>query len=189
MPSNDRLTPDEFLVWCEDAVQMPRWRPKLPEFFRHLYYFGLYDEFTQTVDDEMATLRKAIAAETLNIPPAADSQAVERTTDVVLRKTIHSSKSRVNALDRLIDEAVTVADSNKTELVWPKLKILALDGEEPFTGATEMVARKKNGRSVMTEALVYQTDIVKADGSMMDSLTKDALDSRLRRRRPKTQDS
>lgn len=178
----ERITSDEFLEWCKDGDFLPLWRQKLAEFLRHLYFPGdTHNQFPQTVEDELATLRMAMAAaeamrgiHVLSATPAQPPSAVRH----VVRE-----KDRTTELDHLIAEAIKAVGTDETNPVWQSLKEMALSERAPFTGIIDQVTTKK----ATVAALVYETDTVQKDGSMKDRLTKDALASRLRRRRANMQ--
>lgn len=76
MPLGDSLSPVEFLEWCEED-RRARHAEKLPEFLRHIYTLKSYPRFTQTPEDEMEILRKAMAAEALRIPTTVQNRTFE----------------------------------------------------------------------------------------------------------------
>ena len=60
---DERITSDSFLEWCKDGDFLPNWTRRLPEFLRHLYFPGdVHNRYSQTVEDELAILRLAMAA-------------------------------------------------------------------------------------------------------------------------------
>ncbi|MFM0366005.1 hypothetical protein [Paraburkholderia sediminicola] len=80
----ERITSDEFLEWCKDGDFLPTWTLKLVEFLRHLYFPGsAHNPFALTVEDELATLRMAMAAKALQIRPQSHAGAAQQPADGV----------------------------------------------------------------------------------------------------------
>ncbi|SAL12089.1 hypothetical protein AWB64_00474 [Caballeronia sordidicola] len=81
------------------------------------------------------------------------------------RVIVHTTKTRINVLDSVIDTAIHNTKSNAQAVVFDELRRMALDEAVPFTG------------DVNSESLMY------TDGGSVKALTKKALGLRLTRRR------
>ncbi len=100
-------------------------------------------------------------------PQAVPAPEVEAVTVEQSEPVPRTNKLRRNNLDPAIDKAIKQAGNMKLADVYLKLKALAMDEEQPFTGALEK------------DALCY-TD----DNNQPAKLTKGALGQRLKRRLP-----
>lgn len=101
-------------------------------------------------------------------PETNTKAAVTQTTGDLLAnpRVTHSTKSRRNILDTLLDDAIKLAGSDKTDAIFLQLKQMALDERPPFTGMIE-------GNS-----LIYTNH-----NNKKDTLTYGKLSARLSRRR------
>jgi hypothetical protein len=94
----ERITSDEFLKWCKDGDFLPTWTLKLAEFLRHLYFPGdANNQFPLTVEDELATLRMAMAAKALQIPPAAHAVSAAQPAAGAVRQRLPGEVGSVEA--------------------------------------------------------------------------------------------
>jgi hypothetical protein len=79
-----RITSDNFLEWCKDGDFLPHWTRKLPEFLRHLYFPGdVHNRYSQSVEDELATLRLAMAAKEIQGALVSRTLAAEPSAEAI----------------------------------------------------------------------------------------------------------
>ncbi|QRY31830.1 hypothetical protein JVX96_00425 [Variovorax sp. PDNC026] len=184
LPPRDDVPPYEFLKWCYDS-DPPPWRvTKLPEFLRYLFFPGSPEHpFMLSVADELASLTvmsvATEAAAALNAQPLSHADVPARIN--IVQHRINDSKQRTNELDVAIERAIRIAESDETGPVWRELRKMALDGAHPFTGKVRDDENSMDRRSA--DSLFYATDTVRKNGNRVARLTKDALSSRLNRRR------
>ncbi|MGS0974101.1 hypothetical protein [Burkholderia glumae] len=169
----ERITSDEFLEWCKDGDFLPLWRQKLAEFLRHLYFPGdVHNQYSQTVKDEIATLRLAMAAKEMQgalvshvraaeprvdeaIPPSLQVNVGSDTTTVYassLPETI-GLKRREQQIQIILArihelgwDPMKIQDNGKAELqTWCKENYPSVfgRGNDPFKDAWKE-ARKRN---------------------------------------------
>lgn len=187
LPPGDEVLPYDFLKWCHDSDQPP-WRvSKLPEFLRYLYFPGSHEHpFMMSVADELDSLTimavataAAAAAAAINAHPVSHADALAQIN--IVQHRINNSKQRTNELDAAIEAAIQAAGTDQTGPVWRELRKMALDVADPFTGQIRDNAKPMGGESA--DALFYNTDTARKDGSRIDQLTLNALHGRLSRRR------
>ncbi|WP_414449814.1 hypothetical protein AB4851_28795 [Burkholderia sp. 22PA0099] len=179
----DEIVSDDFLKWC-NATGEASWNvPKLLEFMRHIYPAGSYHHhFALSVADELAALKLlAAAGEEQKKQSTSQEEVVMHPASNHGRRVSLLGKKRQRDLDHLIAEAIIAAASDATKQVWLKLKDMAHAEIPPFTGRVETYQTKK----ATVHGLIYKTNVVQKDGTMMGHLTEGALDARLRRLRAK----
>lgn len=146
MPLGDSVSPVEFLEWCE-GDRRARYAEKLPEFLRHIYTLESYPRFTQTPEDELLTLRKAIAAEVQLKPPGIIVETSHGAScNDPSRASVNHKKLRSaligfsfrGDLSSVIPKAIEKAsDPTDHHAVWEELVKLAELKTAPLLGITD----------------------------------------------------
>lgn len=168
----ERITSDEFLEWCKDGDFLPLWKQKLPEFLRHLYFPGdAHNQFPQTVEDELATLRMAMAAKEIQSvllsrggatePPAAEAVRDSPTANVGSGTATVSGPSMLETLGPMRREQAGTILARIHELRWNPMQVpykgkstlrtwckknypgIFGDGDDPFNDAWKELRRLK----------------------------------------------
>lgn len=174
---DERITSDNFLEWCKDGDFLPHWTRKLPEFLRHLYFPGsVHNQYSQSVEDELVTLRLAMAAREIQGALASHARATEPST---AEATPQSSQA---AVDSGTATASGTSDNGFGLLVMEQ-QIRAIEAGADAKGFNRKAIPRQGKKALLAWCLESYPKLFKSDGKHPDSKFMDAWKEASRQQR------